>query len=124
MRKNDFYQILDETASETRVRLNPAHVIYQAHFPGRPITPGACQIQMVTEILAGRLGAEVSLTAIKNVKYRDVISPGEVPELTVRFLKLNDEGATCQVQVVFVCGERVFSKMSMTYEVVRAHTDL
>ena len=65
MLKNDFYQILDETASETRVRLNPAHVIYQAHFPGRPITPGACQIQMVTEILAGRLGAEVSLTAIK-----------------------------------------------------------
>ena len=85
---NDFYQITEQASQAFRIRLNPAHEIYRAHFPGQPITPGVCQIQLVTELLSQLLDAEATLTDCKNVKYLSVVRPEETPELTVRFAKL------------------------------------
>ena len=34
------------------LRLNPDHVIYKAHFPGEPITPGVCILQIGQELLS------------------------------------------------------------------------
>lgn len=106
------------------VRLNPEHAIFKAHFPSRPIMPGVCQVQMVTEVLSLRLGREVSLTDIVNVKYLSVVSPDEVTELEVRFLKMANENGTCKVSAVLSAGDRVFSKMSMVYHVVCSDPDL
>ncbi|HIZ33283.1 MAG TPA: hypothetical protein H9814_07075 [Candidatus Bacteroides merdigallinarum] len=121
---NDFYQITEQASQAFRIRLNPAHEIYRAHFPGQPITPGVCQIQLVTELLSQLLDAEATLTDCKNVKYLSVVRPEETPELTVRFAKLACEEDTCRASVVLEDGDRVFSKMSLTCHVVRRHTDL
>ena len=49
---NDFFQIVESGVDPKsgqlifKVRLNASHVIYKAHFPGMPITPGVCIIQM------------------------------------------------------------------------------
>ena len=32
------------------IRLNPEHFIYKAHFPGEPITPGVCIMQIAIEL--------------------------------------------------------------------------
>ena len=54
MLRNSFFNILNMVSGsdglEVMIRLNPEHEIFRAHFPGQPITPGVCQIQMVTEI--------------------------------------------------------------------------
>ena len=58
---NDFFQIVESGVDPKsgqlifKVRLNASHVIYKAHFPGMPITPGVCIIQMVTECLQQHL---------------------------------------------------------------------
>ncbi len=106
------------------VSLNPEHEIYKAHFPGQPITPGVCQIQMVTEILTQYLNKPLELTDIKNVKYMTVITPMEVPELDVRILKIMEVDGDYKVSVVLAGTDLVFSKMSLTYHVVCHHSDL
>lgn len=121
---NDFYQITGRDSQMFQIRLNPAHEIYRAHFPGQPITPGVCQIQLVTELLSCLLDGETTLTDIKNVKYLSVIRPGETPGLVVRFTKLACEGDTCRAVAVLEEGGRLFTKMSITCHVVRRHTDL
>lgn len=125
---NKFFEIIHTDAGSTvltvSIRLNPDHEIYKAHFPGQPITPGVCQVQIVTEILSRHLDADVALTDIKSVKYMSVISPDETVELTVKFQKLTLDGDHCKVMVVFVKDERIFSKMSMTYHVVRDNSNL
>ncbi len=125
---NEFYYIIDKDVttdvSVVTVRFNPEHEIYKAHFPGRPITPGVCQIQMVTELLSLCLNAEVVLTDIKNVKYMAIMSPDEVTEMNVRFLKIAHVNDTCKVMVVFEKNERIFSKMSMTYHVVCNYSNI
>lgn len=126
---NDFYKIVGQDSKAARpwvrIRLNPAHEIYKAHFPGQPITPGVCQIQLATELLAWLLNAvELILTDMKSVKYMAVIVPEETPELTVCFQKVACIGDTCRTIVSLENGDRVFSKMSMTCHVVCNHTDL
>ena len=33
-----------------RITLNPAHPIFAGHFPGNPITPGVCMLQIIKEL--------------------------------------------------------------------------
>ena len=119
MLKNDFFHIESRTDVDgvysVGIRLNAEHKIYKAHFPGHPITPGVCQIQIVSELLADRLQARVWLTDIKTVKYMAVISPVETPAVEVRFKKIAVDGGCCKVMATFEAGGQVLSKMSMTY---------
>ena len=52
---NDFFEVIALTPSEgelrCKVKFNPEHFIYKAHFPGNPVTPGVCLVQMAAEIL-------------------------------------------------------------------------
>ena len=45
-----------------RLRLNPEHFIYQAHFPGEPVTPGVCILQIGKELLAELLQESLEIT--------------------------------------------------------------
>lgn len=84
--KNDLYTITECTPSGAkttyRVALNAAHFIYKAHFPGMPITPGVCIVQIAKELLEQQLGESLELEAVKNVKFLSVVSPTETPEVS------------------------------------------
>ena len=47
---NEMFSIVSK-GDRVRIKLHPEHVIYDAHFPGQPITPGVCLVQMIGEIL-------------------------------------------------------------------------
>ena len=55
MLNSTFYTIRKRTDTEGgvdyRVSLNASHIIYEAHFPGNPVTPGVCIIQIVKELV-------------------------------------------------------------------------
>lgn len=125
---NSFFHIAEKDFSGVEpvfsIRLNPMHEIYKAHFPGTPITPGVCQIQIVTELLSLYLGCGVRLSDVKNIKYMAVISPEETAELTVRFIKVATDGDVCKVSAIFTAEKIIFSKMSMTYHVVCNNPDI
>lgn len=85
----DFYRIEEitpESGSEffVKVKLNPQHKIYQGHFPGNPIVPGVCQLQMLKEIIAEWLNRDLILSAASNIKYLHVINPLVDPELSFK----------------------------------------
>ena len=39
-----------------RVRLNAAHPLFAGHFPGQPVLPGVCTLDMVREALSEAVG--------------------------------------------------------------------
>lgn len=99
-----------------RVRINPEWPIYKAHFPGHPITPGVCIVQMVQELLQGFLGRELCLDKAKNVKYLAIISPEEVSELDVVFPKIEEQpDESLKVQAQVLNGESLCTKLSLTF---------
>ena len=98
------------------VRLNPEWPIYKAHFPGHPITPGVCIVQMVQELLQVLLHRDLSLRQAKNVKYLSIISPEEISDLTVTFWKIEEQPDGClKVQAQVTSGERLCTKLSATF---------
>ena len=81
--KDNFYTIENATHDADKhvfgVLLNPNHAIYAAHFPGNPITPGACTLQMVGELAEEVVGKPLQLSCAKNVKYLAPLTPTDTP---------------------------------------------
>jgi 3-hydroxyacyl-[acyl-carrier-protein] dehydratase len=99
-----------------QLRIHPEWPIYKAHFPGHPITPGVCIVQMVQELLGLALNRDVTLRKAKNVKYLAIISPEEVSELTVSFTKIEaQEDGSLKVQAQVLAGETIYTKLSATF---------
>lgn len=103
--KNNLYkiegQLSDESSVSYDIRLQPDHTIYRAHFPGEPITPGVCVIQMAKELLEDHLHRPLAIKAVKNVKFLAVISPLQHPcvRYTFRQILATPEAVTAQVDV-------------------------
>lgn len=99
-----------------QLRIHLEWPIYQAHFPGHPITPGVCIVQMVQELLGLALKRDLTLRKAKNVKYLAIISPEEVRELTVSFTKIEtQEDGSLKVQAQVAAGETIYTKLSATF---------
>ena len=97
------------------LRCNPRHLIYQAHFPGNPITPGACLLQTAGELLQRKLGRPLFLKAAKNVKYLNVLVPAKGKEVRFTFSNLVENETECKAQVVIADEASVYTKMSLTF---------
>lgn len=114
---HDFFEIVSLRQSEGKLccdtRFHPEHVIFQVHFPNKPVTPGTCLLQMVTEILESHLQTTLSLQKATSLKFKRVLTPNDEP--TFVFTKLlqeeNQVAATVSVEVEdFQC-----VKMSVSY---------
>jgi 3-hydroxyacyl-[acyl-carrier-protein] dehydratase len=103
--KNSLYSIEGQQSQENAVaydiRLHADHFIYQAHFPGEPITPGVCVVQIAKELLEEHIQRPLAIKAVKNVKFLAVVSPLEHPNVRYTFRQIQDtpEAVTAQVDV-------------------------
>ena len=68
------------------IRLDPGHRIYQGHFPGNPVVPGVCQVQIVKELVEKSVNHPLMLTASDNIKFLSMINPYLNPELEFSIL--------------------------------------
>jgi 3-hydroxyacyl-[acyl-carrier-protein] dehydratase len=59
------------------LRINWGHPIFEGHFPGRPVVPGACLLQIVKELMSMALGSEVRLVRADQIKFISMIGPDE-----------------------------------------------
>ena len=95
-----------------RLRLDAAHRIYQAHFPGNPITPGACMIDICRELLCDATGRAVRIACIRNIKFLALLNPVETPEVDVD-LAWEERDGTTDCKAAFLLEEKIFAKLSM-----------
>lgn len=115
------YQIIDKENNKATfgIRFNAENVIYKAHFPSKPVTPGVCLIQIAQELLARCTGVFCNLKKVKNIKFTTLLDPITSPEIAVN---LNGIVATNKdehkVSVVFKKDEIIFSKMSLIFSTV------
>ena len=111
---DEFYTIeetqQEEGMTQVRVTVDPEHVIYKAHFPEYPITPGAVLVGMAGELASSALGIDKDLTEVKNVKFLVPHLPQEHPHLNFR-MKLGESTA----DVVIADGDITFSKMTLIF---------
>ena len=118
--QDNLYTIVSQERGDAsavfHVSLHPEWPIYKAHFPGHPITPGVCIVQMVQELLQELMHRTLCLREAKNVKYVSIVSPEEVTELTVTFSKIETQpDGSLKVQAQVTSGETLYTKLSATF---------
>ena len=72
---NDLYTIDHVEACTATLRLNTAHPIFKGHFPDRPVLPGACQLQMIRELLSHITTKTYRLQKATAIKFITPIDP-------------------------------------------------
>jgi 3-hydroxyacyl-[acyl-carrier-protein] dehydratase len=79
MLKGDFFFINSLESKGNKVlallELNPSHRIFDGHFPGEPVVPGVCMIQMIKEVLETVVGRETRLFKADYLKFLAIIDP-------------------------------------------------
>ncbi len=116
--KNNLYNILSanpESQSFT-IGFNPDCMIYKAHFPGKPITPGVCIIQIATELLNEISPGKKVLSSVGNAKFLAIINPLESKEVTFTFKKISEEDGFLKVSALVSDKDTVFTKLSLKYQ--------
>jgi 3-hydroxyacyl-[acyl-carrier-protein] dehydratase len=110
---NDLYVIKDireELAGNSytvQIELNAGHPIFTGHFPGNPVLPGVCTVQIIKELLANLLGRNLSLKKAATIKYLSFINP-ELNRL-INFDLQVKEGEKGQL----ICNASVFYKTTV-----------
>lgn len=116
---NDFYSIVDESSCDgtykCQLKMNAQHGLYKVHFPGNPVTPGVCLVQMATEILERKYDKKFQLSEAVNIKFRKTVVPEDEP--TFVFNKLVFEDDLLKASVTIEDNENQFVKMSLIYKV-------
>ena len=117
--KDDFYQIKEiqhtDSSVNFTVHFNANHLIYAAHFPENPITPGVCITQIVKELTEELLQTPLFLKIVKNIKFLQVIHPLQHPEVSfILSIPKEDETGYRVTASVESHGE-VFAKMILQF---------
>ena len=79
MLQGDFFQInqLEIAGADVKADLviNATHKIFDGHFPGQPVVPGVCMMQMVKEIIEQATQKKTDLLKAGDMKFLAVINP-------------------------------------------------
>ncbi len=115
---NDFFYIIGSEMGEKgttiyHIRLNSAHVIFGAHFPNNPITPGVCQIGMVEELVSKLVNKKVKMSGISNIKYISTLSPTEHETLDVQISSIKMQKDELVAQCILYCPDCLFTKITI-----------
>lgn len=116
--KDNLYKIIDKKETPEGVLYN-IHLIvespiYGAHFPGMPITPGVCIVQMVEELLADHLQRNLQISSLKSAKFLSALKPSDdIIQIQLSSVKQEKEKTTVQSTIKDYTGT-IYSKISLT----------
>lgn len=117
----DFYKVeqLEKITDEKYVAtifLNKEHAIFKGHFPGNPVTPGVCMMQIIKELSQEIVGSSLFMTNSSNVKFMALINPEVNPKLRLELDFSGDINSEVKVKNTTFFEETVALKLTNTYK--------
>lgn len=118
----DFYKVnsLDHTDANkylALISINPAHDVFKGHFPGNPIMPGVCMMQIIKELTEEVTKLPLTMQSLSNVKFMALINPDVNPDLRLELEILKTDDDLVKVKNTTVFNETVALKLSSVYRV-------
>ena len=90
--------------------INPGSPIFKGHFPGHPVVPGACMLQLVKDVLQSALGYSVQIKKAGSLKFVGMIEPTVAASVQLE-LGYNIDEDLIKVSGKLNDGDRVCFKM-------------
>ncbi len=117
----DFYNIekLEKTGEgkyTAGIFLNKNHDIFKGHFPGNPVTPGVCMMQIIKELSQEILKSSLVMTSSSNVKFMALINPEQNPSLQLELEIYGDLATEIKVKATTMFDDTVALKLTNIYK--------
>lgn len=85
MFKNDLYTVTTLNHEEGKILaeivIDPTHRIFDGHFPGQPVLPGVCTVEILKEIVSEAKGRTYKLKEAHNMKFLSLVDPSQMNKL-------------------------------------------
>lgn len=65
------------------ISLVDGHEVYKGHFPGNPVSPGVCSIEMIRECTEKALGKKLLVSSISRCRFLAVLTPDKGENLLI-----------------------------------------
>lgn len=118
--KDEFYTfVYHEPAPglvKAKISINRNHKILKGHFPGLPIVPGVCMMQIVREVMEVMTRKPLSLVAADTMKFLSVINPDQNHEVDVA-VTYTESDSKYLINATLFSGEVTFFKIKATLKV-------
>ena len=83
----DFYKVVSLEKNEQQhvvvILVNEKNDVFNGHFPGNPIMPGVCMMQIIKELTEEITGTKLMMQSLSNVNFMALINPEVTPELRI-----------------------------------------
>jgi 3-hydroxyacyl-[acyl-carrier-protein] dehydratase len=117
---NDFFSIVNEEHTNSTIRallkINGDHPIFEGHFPGQPVVPGVCMLQMVREVMEVQLDKKLFITEADNIKFLTVINPDQHSQIQLSISYKRDENVF-SLQASLFEGNTTFFKLKAIFKI-------
>jgi 3-hydroxyacyl-[acyl-carrier-protein] dehydratase len=116
----DFYTIASLDKKENRheaiIVVNEKHDVFKGHFPGNPIMPGVCMMQIIKELTEQVTGSKLIMQSLSNVKFMALINPEVTPKLRLELDISETEDGLVKVKNSSYFNETTALKLSSVYK--------
>ncbi len=114
-----FFTIAEKTTNDKTVvatlDINAQHKIFEGHFPGQPVVPGVCMMQMIKELVEAETNNKLQLRKADHLKFLAVINPVENPTIVAEFSHDNNEAGDINVSGKLYKNEVTFLKFKGSF---------
>ena len=116
----DFYTVQSLEKGEgqkytAHIMLNAGHEVFKGHFPGNPVTPGVCMMQIIKELTQQVTGESLVMKNASNIKFMALINPEVTPKLKLELEITETENGMVKVKNTTCFDETVALKLSCNY---------
>ncbi len=120
MLSGSFFRIENLTIEEGRVsahlHLDASHIIFSGHFPGLPVVPGVCMVQMIKEVFEEVLGQKTKLASARNIKFLHVLDPSVYREVHTE-IQFKENLAGFSLAAKIHLDQTIFFKMDAVFAI-------
>jgi 3-hydroxyacyl-[acyl-carrier-protein] dehydratase len=118
---NKFYTLLNQESEagkvSAQISFDKTHPIFAGHFPGHPVVPGVCMIQILREIMEIEVASKLRIAYGDNLKFLSIINPEEHSQVQVNLAFTSNDGAL-NVTASILSGAVTFFKFKGTFQKV------
>ncbi|WP_299430418.1 3-hydroxyacyl-ACP dehydratase [uncultured Maribacter sp.] len=99
------------------IKIYKEHDIFKGHFPGNPVMPGVCMIQIIKELTEKATGKQLFLSVSSNIKFMAIINPEKnaTLKLTLTITEVED---AIKVKNTTSFEETLALKLSATFKII------
>lgn len=115
----DLYTIGDyvkvDSELNVTIAINRDHQIFDGHFPGHPILPGVCMIQLIQELVEKNCQYQLMMVSADTIKFLQAIDPYALDEVQVNLQCENWEEQYINIKATIFAGTVSYFKLIATF---------